>query len=233
MAAKSGDNSRQSKWVQSRLCPELQRQRNPPFSVRLHELCGSSELMSKPVPSDGLIGASPLAIVVVSLGTILTAIDGNIVNIALPTIMREFDERGCRYSLSMPIRSGCWFACCPYPRSAQSLAIARFLGRHGRVVAASVACPLAFARRDHGRTRGADRGAGIVSVMHAIVRAIYHAVARPRAWINSTSPQRRRLPIPRLLRRFWRPRHGRGCSGSICPGLPRSSSGHSCFLPTS
>src|SRR5262249_31903191 len=50
------------------------------------------KIMPKPVPADGLIGAQRhLAIVVVSLGTILTAIDGNIVNIALPTIMREFD----------------------------------------------------------------------------------------------------------------------------------------------
>ena len=47
--------------------------------------------MAKHIPHDGLDGLPRyLAIFVISLGTILTALDGSIVNIALPTITQEF-----------------------------------------------------------------------------------------------------------------------------------------------
>src|SRR5215469_1370031 len=46
--------------------------------------------MTKPIPHDGLAGLQRyLAIAVVSLGTILTAMDSSLMNIALPTISRD------------------------------------------------------------------------------------------------------------------------------------------------
>jgi DHA2 family multidrug resistance protein-like MFS transporter len=136
--------------------------------------------MSTPVPQDGLHGhARYLAIVVVSLGTILTAIDSNIVNIALPTIMREFEISAAAsvlivnaYQIGMLVSL--------LPLSALSAVIGYrpvFLGGMAVFVAASVAAALSQTLVEITVARAVQGigGAGIVGVLHAVVRATYPA----------------------------------------------------------
>ena len=136
--------------------------------------------MTKPVHEDGLAGSTRyLAIAVVSLGTILTAIDGNIVNIALPTIMREFEVSAASsvlivnaYQIGMLVSL--------LPLSALGARIGYrlvFLSGMAVFVAASLACALSHSLIEITIARAVQGmgGAGIVGVLHAVVRAIYPA----------------------------------------------------------
>ena len=136
--------------------------------------------MTKPVPQDGLHGlARYLAIVVVSLGTILTALDSNIVNIALPTIMREFKISAASSVLIVnAYQIGMLVSLLPLSALGAVIGYRRvFLGGLSVFVAASLACAISQSLTEITVARAIQGigGAGIVGVLHAIVRAVYPA----------------------------------------------------------
>jgi MFS transporter, DHA2 family, multidrug resistance protein len=143
-------------------------------------IAGADRKLAKSAPRDGLDGPSRyLAIAVVSLATILTAIDGNIVNIALPTIMDEFQIDAASsvlivnaYQIGMLVFL--------LPLSALGAVIGHrrvFLAGMALFVLASAACAMAHSLWEltAARTLQGIGGAGIVAVLHALVRAIYPA----------------------------------------------------------
>jgi MFS transporter, DHA2 family, multidrug resistance protein len=136
--------------------------------------------MTRPVPHDGLHGpARYLAIVVVSLGTILTAIDGNIVNIALPTIMREFEMSAAASVLIVnAYQIGMLVSLLPLSALGSVIGYRQvFLGGMAVFVAASLAAALSHSLIEITVARAVQGigGAGIVGVLHAVVRATYPA----------------------------------------------------------
>jgi len=136
--------------------------------------------MTKHVPHDGLMGPRRyLAIAVISLGTMLTALDTSIVNIALPTMMREFNVSAASsvlivnaYQIAMVVSL--------LPLAALGAAIGYrrvFLGGLALYVSASLACAMSDSLPEIVAARGLQGvgGAGVVGVLHAMIRAVYPA----------------------------------------------------------
>jgi len=136
--------------------------------------------MVNPSIDDGLQGARRyLAIAVVSLGTILTALDSNIVNIALPTIMREFEITPAASVLIVnSYQIGMLVSLLPLSALGAIVGYRRvFLGGMAIFVAASIACALSHSLVAIAVSRAIQGfgAAGIVGVLHAVVRATYPA----------------------------------------------------------
>jgi len=140
----------------------------------------TDEEMTKPIPHDGLEGPQRyFAIAVISLGTVLTALDGSIVNIALPTITGEFGVSAASsvlivnaYQIAMLVSL--------LPLAAYGAVIGYrriFLGGLALFVAASVACALSHSLTQLVLARGLQGlgASGIVSILHAMVRSVYPA----------------------------------------------------------
>jgi DHA2 family multidrug resistance protein-like MFS transporter len=136
--------------------------------------------MTKHIPHDGLDGLPRyLAIFVISLGTILTALDGSIVNIALPTIMREFNTSAASsvlivnaYQIAMLV------SMLPLAALGARVGYRRiFIGGLIVFVAASLACALSRSLPMLVISRGLQGlgASGVVCVLHAIVRSVYPA----------------------------------------------------------
>jgi DHA2 family multidrug resistance protein-like MFS transporter len=136
--------------------------------------------MSKHIPHDGLHGgARYLAIVVISLGTILTALDSNIVNIALPTITREFGITPAQSVLIVnSYQIGMLVSLLPLSALGAIVGYRRvFLSGFAVFVAASLACALSHSLIEIAVSRAIQGfgAAAIVGVLHAMVRATYPA----------------------------------------------------------
>src|SRR5262245_26919434 len=136
--------------------------------------------MARLIPHDGLNGPQRyLAIMVVSCATLLTAMDTNLVNIALPSIM---DDLNISAASSVLIINASQIAIlvCLLPLSALGALIGYrqvYLAGVAVFSAASIACALSdtLAQLVAARAFQGIGAAGAVSVQHAMIRHIYPA----------------------------------------------------------
>jgi DHA2 family multidrug resistance protein-like MFS transporter len=136
--------------------------------------------MARPIPHDGLNGPQRyLAIMVVSCATLLTAMDTNLVNIALPSIMDDFNVTAAS-SVLIVNASQIAMLVSLLPLSALGALIGYrrvYLGGMVFFSLASIGCALSetlpqivVARAFQGMG-----GAAVVAVQHAMIRHIYPA----------------------------------------------------------
>jgi len=136
--------------------------------------------MTKPVPHDGLIGLQRyLAVTVVSLGTILTAMDSSLMNIALPTISRDL---GIDAASSVLIVNASQMAMLTFlmPLAALGARIGyRRVYLAGMITFFAGALAGSFSQTltevVASRVLQGLGGAGIIGMQHALIRSIYPA----------------------------------------------------------
>jgi DHA2 family multidrug resistance protein-like MFS transporter len=143
-------------------------------------IAGADRGRSESVSQDGIGGgARTLAIVVVSLATILTAIDSTIANIALPTITEEFGiEAASSVLIVNAYQIGMLIFLLPFSALGAVIGYRRvFFAGMGLFILASAACAMSHSLLELTAARALQGigGAGIVGVLHALVRAIYPA----------------------------------------------------------
>jgi len=136
--------------------------------------------MTKPIPHDGLVGLQRyLAITVVSLGTILTAMDSSLMNIALPTISRDLSI-GAASSVLIVNASQMAMLTFLMPLAALGARIGyRRIYMAGMVTFFAGALAGSFSHTltelVASRVLQGLGGAGLVGVQHALIRSIYPA----------------------------------------------------------
>jgi DHA2 family multidrug resistance protein-like MFS transporter len=136
--------------------------------------------MTKPIPHDGLVGLQRyLAVAAISLGTILTAMDSSLMNIALPTISQDL---GIRAASSVLIVNASQMAMLTFlmPLAALGARIGyRRIYLAGMITFFAGALAGSFSHTltelVASRVLQGLGGAGLVGVQHALIRSVYPA----------------------------------------------------------
>jgi DHA2 family multidrug resistance protein-like MFS transporter len=144
------------------------------------DIVNVTEGMTKHIPHDGLEGPRRyIAIAVISLGTILTALDSSIMNIALPTLRSEFHVSAAASVLIVnAYQIAVVVSLLPLAALGAVIGYRRvFLAGLCVYVAASFICATSgsLAQIAIGRGIQGIGAAGVMSVLHAMIRSVYPA----------------------------------------------------------